>query len=218
LFHSNHPSYKIEYKNNKVLRHIGFPIDINEYIYDSLNNLIRINTWNIINRENKRDTILDMIKVFKYSSNKIIKMEYYSGGIDVEMKVMDVDFYYNDSNQLSKNIILDESNKKSLINFYWNGKNLKKIEIFDSTKNENPSVVYEFSEFDSNPNYERISDEIYIPLNFKTLSQNNIKKMTCKTGNEITAIRINYLYNKYGYPIKEIGNDYEIDIEYKCER
>lgn len=217
LFHSNYPGYKIEYKNNKVLRHIGFPIDINEYIYDSLNNLVRINTWNVINRGNRSDTILDMIKVFKYLAGKIIKMEYYSGSIDEEMKINDVDFYYNDSNQLCKNIILDQSKKKSIINFYWNGKNLRQIEIFDSAKNESPSEVYEFTEFDSNPNYERISEEAYIPFNFKTLSQNNIKKMTYKTGNDITAISINYLYNKYGYPIKETGNDYQIDIAYNCE-
>lgn len=218
LLHSNYPGYEIEYKNNKVFRHIGFPIDIDEYIYDSLNNLVRINTWNIINTENKSDTILDMIKVFKYSGKKIIKMEYYSGAVSVEMKVTDVDFYYNDSNRLSRNIISGQSGEKSLINFYWNSKNLKKIEVFDSTKNENPAEVYEFAEFDSNPNYERISEEIYIPFNFKALSQNNIKKMTYKTGNRITTISISYLYNKYGYPVRETGSNYEIDIDYKCEK
>lgn len=222
LSHSLYPGFSIEYKGNKVYKRVGFTIDVENRIYDSLGRIINISTYDIRNMETKVDTIPDMLKLFKYKNDKIYVMELYDY-ISLDKKIMTVYYFYNNKRQLIRQESIKgeaNTNVQGLsINYYWNGVNLAKAELYVKSPTGADSLAesYEFTAYDNHPNYEKLYEDYYMIGNFKCFSNNNYTEVILKRGNNVNKYTTSYTYNNNGYPIKEIGEGYEIDIEYKCD-
>ncbi len=223
LSHSQYPGFSIEYKDSKVYQRVGFSIDVERRIYDSSGRILYIVTLNVINQKDRRDTIVDMIKLFKYKKNRISVMEYYSDDTSANSKIFDLYYLYNGKGMLVKQEVIHRArqthNQNYSAKYYWKGKNLSKAELYVKTKANIDSLQesLEFTKYDTNPNYEKLYENYYLIGNFKCFSNNNYTETIIKMDGKEWTNKVNYIYNEKGYPVKEIGEGYEIDIEYKCE-